>query len=1064
MRTLLIMTICFFASCKGNSQNIEYFDANWKPTTKGQAAYYREINYDENGKPKGVVKDYYITGELQFEGQMISVNPEKLDGTCIWYYKNGQKSQETVYEKGKIIGESNYWDKKGGPEGYLKRDGYFWSKETLDRHINQLPFNTNENLNSSEKLEKAADFFILSGSAYLLENKIEIARFYFQLAHDVYFNQSNKKMLAYCFMMLGKVYKTKYNFKKSIEYYNIAQEIQHKLNFEKDKAITLSELGEAYRSIGLYKEGEECYNQSIDIYKKLGLEYFMAQCFGNLAGVYKDQGNYDFAFKFYYMSIEILEKLDLKKELASIYNNLAILYETQEKFDEALFWIDKAILKRQELINMDEIELINQHEETEILNTISNLDELPENLKGYFVKWEKRSIQKKLATSLNIKGGIFQSLGKYEEATKWLEKSIEVKKNLNLKEGLAISYMNLGLTLHSQNKNEEALTMFYKAKQIQEDLNLELDLAWAFNNIGYLHSSQGNSEEALNWYSKAIGIREKLNQELGLAISYNNKGLVYFNEEQLDSALFYAQKCIHLREKLRKQNKGNINRRLFVDNILSSVEVAVNSSYELKYWETSFTISEKSKSRGLIDLLNEVSVNVKNLSKDILSKISINEYQLNSIVQKLSTNISVPRRKQLISQRDSINSIRIGLQDQIKTQAPEYANLIYPETVTSKQIQSILNQEEVIVSYYIGDLNTYTFIITNSKLVVIDLGATEDLSSLIEKFRDKLLPQQRAYLTSRTQSRLKLKGLNKQFFQLSHQLYQKLWAPIESTGLLSKNKKVFLVPDGYLNYLPFELLIKDTEQKELYKDYQYLVKDYLISYYPSATVFHFERTNKKGGPIPEKDFFGLAISNFENSFCSQDGSPLGNLEGTVTSIDTIKEFFDEDKRKTIYNEEASEDNFNNLSLNDFRYLHLATHGLINSDSPDFSSIVLQSGGDENGCLNLYEIFDLEFNADLVTLSACETGLGKLVRGEGMVGFTRALMYAGTPSVILSLWEVGDDSTKDLFVNYYSKLSKDRSEKYAPLRDTQLQMIESGKYSNPYFWAPFVFIGERGSKF
>ena len=102
---------------------------------------------------------------------------------------------------------------------------------------------------------------------------------------------------------------------------------------------------------------------------------------------------------------------------------------------------------------------------------------------------------------------------------------------------------------------------------------------------------------------------------------------------------------------------------------------------------------------------------------------------------------------------------------------------------------------------------------------------------------------------------------------------------------------------------------------------------------------------------------------------------------------------------------------------------------------------------------------MEFNADLVILSACETGLGKLVRGEGMVGFTRALMYAGTPSVILSLWEVGDNSTKELFVDYYGRLAQDGKEKYKPLRQVQLDMIERGKYANPYYWAPFVFIGE-----
>ena len=127
-------------------------------------------------------------------------------------------------------------------------------------------------------------------------------------------------------------------------------------------------------------------------------------------------------------------------------------------------------------------------------------------------------------------------------------------------------------------------------------------------------------------------------------------------------------------------------------------------------------------------------------------------------------------------------------------------------------------------------------------------------------------------------------------------------------------------------------------------------------------------------------------------------------------------------------------------------------------------ILLSPSEKDDGCLNLYEIFELDLNADLVSLSACETGLGQLVRGEGMVGFTRALMYAGTPSMILSLWKVPDESTSDLFVNYYSKLQKNNgTNKYAPLREVQLEMIQSEKYSNPYYWAPFIFIGEKSSQ-
>ena len=193
--------------------------------------------------------------------------------------------------------------------------------------------------------------------------------------------------------------------------------------------------------------------------------------------------------------------------------------------------------------------------------------------------------------------------------------------------------------------------------------------------------------------------------------------------------------------------------------------------------------------------------------------------------------------------------------------------------------------------------------------------------------------------------------------------------------------------------------------------------------------------------------------------CTLSTKPEKNYRdlNTITaSVDQLSSYFTKGKRNTFLNERATESAFRSLSLTDYRYLHFSTHGVINTETPEFSSLLLQPDGQEDGCLNMYEIFDLDFNADLVTLAACQTGLGKLVQGEGMVGFTRALMYAGSPSVVLSLWEVVDESTNQLFLDYYSELAKDGSDKYAPLRAAQLKMIESGKYSNPYYWAPFIF--------
>jgi len=148
-------------------------------------------------------------------------------------------------------------------------------------------------------------------------------------------------------------------------------------------------------------------------------------------------------------------------------------------------------------------------------------------------------------------------------------------------------------------------------------------------------------------------------------------------------------------------------------------------------------------------------------------------------------------------------------------------------------------------------------------------------------------------------------------------------------------------------------------------------------------------------------------------------------------------------------------------LNRFNYLHFATHGLIDEESPGLSSLVLTSekSSGEDGFLQAAEIFDLKLNADLVVLSACQTGLGKLIRGEGMVGLTRAFMYAGTPSVVVSLWSVSDISTADLMGEFYKNLIKNKLSKTDALRKAQLSLMTDEKYAHPFYWAPFILVGD-----
>ena len=194
------------------------------------------------------------------------------------------------------------------------------------------------------------------------------------------------------------------------------------------------------------------------------------------------------------------------------------------------------------------------------------------------------------------------------------------------------------------------------------------------------------------------------------------------------------------------------------------------------------------------------------------------------------------------------------------------------------------------------------------------------------------------------------------------------------------------------------------------------------------------------------------------------GLPLARLAGTRAEADQIAKLAKASgtQADVWLDLDASEDNVDARDISKYRILHVATHGLLNAERPQFTGLVLSLVGtkNEDGFLRTDEVFNLKLGSPLVMLSACETGLGKEKRGEGVMGLTRAFMYAGAPTVGVSLWSVADKSTADLMTDFYKRLLASQTASPATaMRDAQLAMIAGKKYSAPFYWAPFVLVGD-----
>ncbi|MEM6643615.1 MAG: CHAT domain-containing protein, partial [Bacteroidota bacterium] len=363
--------------------------------------------------------------------------------------------------------------------------------------------------------------------------------------------------------------------------------------------------------------------------------------------------------------------------------------------------------------------------------------------------------------------------------------------------------------------------------------------------------------------------------------------------------------------------------------------------------------------------------------------------------------------------------------ENLEKEYPEYYKLKYDSKIASiPELQAQISDNTAILSYFLGDEETFLFSITQDKVLVSRRPSSGKLERLLKGFSNAIRFKMETALTSTSAD------------------LRDLLIP----SLPSKINQLVIIPDGPLGKLPFEALISKKENR-------FLLQNYRVSYDYSATLL---LNRKKEDETESPQILLMAPVEFDN----QDVN-LGSLPGTREEIEEIALLFRGNNHKAALKigPAASESNLKNIPPEPYQFLHLATHGVVNEFSPALSRIFLTGGEDEDGSLYTGEIYNLKIDADLVTLSACETGLGKESKGEGIVGLSRALQYAGANNIIVSLWQVGDQSTSDLMIEFYKYYLHNTHHGYnTALRQAKLSLLNSQSYQSPYYWAPFILVG------
>lgn len=941
----------------------------------------------------------------------------------------------------------------------------------------------------------------------------------------------NKKGIADTLRNIGKANKFTGKYSNALEYSERSLKMAEELGDKRGVAASLANIGIVYRDLGNYTEALEYLEKSLRIGEEIGDKIVVARSFNHIGAMHWNLGNYTEALEYHQRSLKMAEEIGDKIGVASSLNNTAVVQQHLGNYTKALEYYQKSLKIKEE--TGDKIGAARS------LNNIGTVQQYLGNYTealGYYQKsletWEEIRNKWGVAASVDNIGLAYRSLGNYTEALKHHKKALKIFEEIKDKWGVAASLGNIGIANTSLGNYTEALEYYQKSLKIWEEIGDKNEMAISLSNIGLIHYKRfahgrirrGEKEllDAERNLSEAIKISKEIGRQETFWSFLHRKGLVFKELGKTDQTIGLLKEAIEVIEKLRGQLQLAEEKASFFKEKLEVYESLIELLIKLQNYQEAFNYAQKTKARAFLDLLSEAKVDVRQgIDSDLLHRKREIEARLSFLQRKLQQAHSQAKKddKQIEAWKgelDSKFSEYQQLQREIRQRHPKYADLHNPEPATVAQIQRLLDNQTVLMEYLTTSETPLLFVITREDFKVYQLSeGRKRLEQLVREQKEEEDGQNVKWWTAE-----KLKGLGirqtlinpppnasqpahlrqpdyymDHYLKRAYQLYEVLIKPAEA--LLKGKKRLIVAPDGVLAYLPFEILlkkpIKHREGARIdFSGLPYLIKDHVIYYAPSASILASLRKNPEQKEKPKKELLaygdpiypktaraGHNINNNEEGHhglraCDAKFRPLDHSR---EEVNRIAKLFPKNLISIYLGADANEENVKKEKLDEYRRIHFATHGCLNESKPQFSALVLSQvgGGPEDGFLQLFEIFNLKLNAELVVLSACVTGLGKEVRGEGLIGLTRGFIYAGTPSVVASLWNVADFTSAEFMEKFYRNMRGKvalapatdslRRDKAEALRDAKLEIIKSGikgsKYfSHPFFWSAFVLIGDK----
>ncbi len=860
-----------------------------------------------------------------------------------------------------------------------------------------------------------------------------------------------------------------------------------------------------------------------DLYKEL-LEQAEKETQGDIqnamAFLYAEMGQYEKAQKLSLAAEKNYQSAGQINRIPEVLNARGLTFLKMNDFAQAELSFKAALKKNESYQNpLLDSELYNNL--GGLYKSKGDLDRAQEQLLQAAQLQKKLGFESQLALTYNNIGSVYLAAGKEREALDFLKKSRNFSKKFGLKKELATSWNNEGILYFKKNQLGNAESAFQEAMKLQRELELRLDLARTLNNLSIIQSRKKNLKKALKLVQEAVAalatkplkgkaypnppadgllapdmLKGFLMNKGGFLKALAAKSSGGARRDYLEAAYLSFALSIDLIESLRSQIKGEESQQMLMQSNIDIYQQLISILFDLGeldptggFHEKAFYYAEASRARSFLDRLAEQAAKAAaNLPPKIRQKEKNLKDRVTALDQKIFVELKKPKEQRKESLIEEWQTQKTGLQieykkftEELEKKFPEFAALKYPKVYGVKDVQAkLLSPKAEILLYFLGEDRSYGFLVSLKKFKMLRLPPNGDIDALIRKYRttlkDPLIsedPEDEDLIVDSTQSHVAT-GL---------QIFRTLLEPLLQVGD-PNTEELAIIPDGVLYYLPFEtvvIAIHPQESEKFAQGREYMLHRYAISYSPSASVLgNLQAQVARRDPAEmraRKAFIGFGDPQYKpkasqsdsfhyNPTLQQQGFyDLSRLFNTIKELKAISSVFPNSNK--IFLRDTATESAVKKNLKGYKYIHFATHGILDERNPEFSGVVMnlvKIKKPQDGFLQASEIFDLNLNSDMVVLSACETGLGKVIKGEGMVGLTRAFLYAGTPSIVVSLWTVADDSTSKLMIYFYQQLAKGLPRDQA-MRQAKLQLMnetqgESYIYSDPFYWGPFILNGTR----